>query len=149
MYTIKAVAEATGIPPATLRAWERRYAVVRPPRSPTGYRLYDESLIQDLRVMRELVAVGHPASEAARIVAGRRQDVAAASPSPPISELIAAARAADPAVISAAVAAGLAAPGSLRADRRLLACWAQPTWQLSELLTDWQRRSVLGQRSSP
>ncbi|EFT82499.1 hypothetical protein HMPREF9602_01405 [Cutibacterium acnes HL030PA2] len=46
-------------------------------------------------------------------------------------------------------AAGLAAPGSLRADRRLLACWAQPTWQLSELLTDWQRRSVLGQRSSP
>lgn len=110
MYTIRAVAEATGIPPATLRAWERRYAVVRPARSPAGYRLYDESLIQDLRVMRELVAVGHPASEAARVVAGRRQDAAAASPSPPISELIAAARSADPAAISAAVAAGLAAP---------------------------------------
>ena len=32
MYSIKAVAQATGLTVETLRAWERRYAVVTPVR---------------------------------------------------------------------------------------------------------------------
>ena len=42
MYTVKHAAELTGIPAATLRMWERRYAVVTPVRSESGYRLYDD-----------------------------------------------------------------------------------------------------------
>ena len=39
MYTIGRVAALTGVPVATLRAWERRYGVVEPVRTDSGYRL--------------------------------------------------------------------------------------------------------------
>ena len=35
-YEINEVAKLTGLAPARLRAWERRYAVVRPARLPHG-----------------------------------------------------------------------------------------------------------------
>ncbi|MFN8099036.1 MAG: MerR family transcriptional regulator [Dermatophilaceae bacterium] len=72
MYTIKQASERTGIPPATLRAWERRYAVLRPPRSAGGYRLYDDASIRDLEVMTGLVALGRSPRQAADEVAARR-----------------------------------------------------------------------------
>ncbi|MGZ8563397.1 MAG: MerR family transcriptional regulator [Candidatus Limnocylindria bacterium] len=34
-----------------LRAWERRYAIVEPMRTDSGYRLYDEAAIDRLRAM--------------------------------------------------------------------------------------------------
>ena len=40
MYTIKRASEMVGVPVATLRAWQRRYGVVNPGRSESGYRLY-------------------------------------------------------------------------------------------------------------
>jgi DNA-binding transcriptional MerR regulator/methanogenic corrinoid protein MtbC1 len=58
MYTIKQAAARTGIPIPVLRAWERRYAVVRPHRTPSGYRVYDEDAIARLRAMRHLVDQG-------------------------------------------------------------------------------------------
>jgi DNA-binding transcriptional MerR regulator len=51
-YTIGAVAEQTGIPAATLRIWERRYALVTPARSEGGYRLYSERDVALLRWAR-------------------------------------------------------------------------------------------------
>ncbi|MBK6886765.1 MAG: MerR family transcriptional regulator [Tetrasphaera sp.] len=72
MYTIRQAAALTGIPAATLRAWERRYAVVAPARSDGGYRLYDEAAIRALEVMAGLVALGHSPQRAALEVAGRR-----------------------------------------------------------------------------
>ena len=65
MYTVKQAAALTGIPGATLRAWERRYAVVEPDRSAGGYRRYDERQLADLRAMAQLVNSGVPASLAA------------------------------------------------------------------------------------
>ena len=41
-FTIKAVCDQTGILPVTLRAWERRHAVLKPHRSENRYRLYSE-----------------------------------------------------------------------------------------------------------
>lgn len=70
MYTIKQVAQATGTPPATLRAWERRYGVGAPARTESGYRLYDDTAVAVLRRMGELVAAGWPPSRAAREVGG-------------------------------------------------------------------------------
>lgn len=72
MFTIKQAAQLTGIPPATLRAWERRYAVLRPPRSAGGYRLYDDAAIRELDVMAALVGLGHSPQQAAAEVGARR-----------------------------------------------------------------------------
>jgi DNA-binding transcriptional MerR regulator/methylmalonyl-CoA mutase cobalamin-binding subunit len=65
VYTIKQAAARTGIPIPVLRAWERRYAVVRPKRTPSGYRVYDEEAIARLRAMRHLVDQGWSRSAAA------------------------------------------------------------------------------------
>lgn len=53
VYNIKAVVEATGLPAATLRAWERRYGALAPGRTDSGYRLYSA---QDIKVLRWLKA---------------------------------------------------------------------------------------------
>ena len=55
MYTIKQAAARTGLNVPTIRAWERRYGVVEPSRTPAGYRLYDELSIARLQAMRRLV----------------------------------------------------------------------------------------------
>jgi DNA-binding transcriptional MerR regulator/methylmalonyl-CoA mutase cobalamin-binding subunit len=55
MYTIKQASTRTGIAIPTIRAWERRYGVVEPTRTPAGYRLYDEDAITRLVAMRQLV----------------------------------------------------------------------------------------------
>jgi MerR family transcriptional regulator, light-induced transcriptional regulator len=41
-YNVKAVSHLVGIPPVTLRAWERRYGLPTPQRGVQGYRLYSE-----------------------------------------------------------------------------------------------------------
>jgi DNA-binding transcriptional MerR regulator/methylmalonyl-CoA mutase cobalamin-binding subunit len=55
VYTIKQAAARTGLTIPTIRAWERRYAVVSPARTDAGYRLYDEAAIERLAAMRTLV----------------------------------------------------------------------------------------------
>ncbi len=79
MYTIKEAALRTGVSIPLLRAWERRYAIVRPVRTASGYRLYDEPAIDRLRAMRRLIDNGWSASQAARqIETGRVPDEVAA-----------------------------------------------------------------------
>lgn len=58
MYTIKRAAELTGLSVATLRAWERRYGIVSPQRTDSGYRLYDAAAVRALSVMNSLVQEG-------------------------------------------------------------------------------------------
>lgn len=71
MYTIKQAAARSGVGVSLLRAWERRYGVVAPIRTPGGYRLYDDEAITRLRSMRQLVDGGWAASQAAEaVVAG-------------------------------------------------------------------------------
>jgi MerR family transcriptional regulator, light-induced transcriptional regulator len=65
MYTIKRASEMVGVPVATLRAWQRRYGVVNPGRSASGYRLYGADDIAVLRRMHALVASGWSPKEAA------------------------------------------------------------------------------------
>jgi DNA-binding transcriptional MerR regulator/methylmalonyl-CoA mutase cobalamin-binding subunit len=71
-YRIRAVAEITGVHEATLRAWERRYSFPTPRRTTSGYRLYGEREIAQVRRMRELCESGVSASEAAAIVVRER-----------------------------------------------------------------------------
>lgn len=72
MYTIKQAAARSGLSVPTLRAWERRYGVVHPERTPTGYRLYDDDAIANLIAMRHLVEVERirPSQAASQILSG-------------------------------------------------------------------------------
>src|SRR4051794_27389129 len=69
MYTIKEAALRSGVSVPLLRAWERRYGVVEPERTASGYRLYDDRAITRLRAMRALIAEGWSASNAAARIA--------------------------------------------------------------------------------
>lgn len=57
-FTIRAASALTGINPNTLRAWERRYGIVRPERTPKGYRLYTEDDLQRLRAIQRAMQAG-------------------------------------------------------------------------------------------
>jgi DNA-binding transcriptional MerR regulator len=59
-FSIKAVSKATGLTVETLRAWERRYAVVQPVRDPSGRRSYAAADIARLRLLRAATELGHP-----------------------------------------------------------------------------------------
>lgn len=64
LYNIKAVVQATGISPSTLRAWERRYRVCQPQRTESGYRLYSDRDIAMIRWLKAQVDAGMAISQA-------------------------------------------------------------------------------------
>lgn len=82
MYTIKQAALRSGVNVALLRAWERRYGIVEPMRTDSGYRLYDEAAIDRLRAMRSLVDAGWSARQAAeRVTSASPAELDTMSPS--------------------------------------------------------------------
>lgn len=64
-YEIHEVAELTGLASARLRAWERRYEVVRPRRMPNGYRAYTADQVALLRAFARLIEAGERIGELA------------------------------------------------------------------------------------
>ncbi len=66
-FTIKAVAQATGLTVETLRAWERRYEVVQPSRDGSGRRTYSASDVARLRLLRSATELGHTISRLAQL----------------------------------------------------------------------------------
>lgn len=48
-FPIREVARLTGVNPVTLRAWERRYGLIVPRRTPKGHRLYDETHVKRIQ----------------------------------------------------------------------------------------------------
>jgi MerR family transcriptional regulator, light-induced transcriptional regulator len=87
MYTIKQASALTGVGAPLIRAWERRYGVVKPARTVAGYRLYDDAAIEVLRAMRGLVDSGWSPSEAARAI-GAGEVTVPVSPRPTHAELV-------------------------------------------------------------
>ena len=78
-YRSGAVARLTRIPVATLRVWERRYAVSRSRLSPSGHRLYSLQDVTRLALIKQLVDRGSPIGSIARLsVEALRQMLGAA-----------------------------------------------------------------------
>ncbi len=73
-YRINSVSEQTGVPEATLRAWERRYQVPKPLRTPSGYRLYSPHDVQQVQQIRALCEGGMSPADAAKEVAIRSSE---------------------------------------------------------------------------
>jgi MerR family transcriptional regulator, light-induced transcriptional regulator len=71
----------TGVSPELLRAWERRYGLLHPSRTPTGLRLYSDGDVARVQEMREHLGRGLAAAEAAALAArGGGSDAAPEAP---------------------------------------------------------------------
>ncbi len=66
-YRIGLTTQITGIRPETLRAWERRYEVVKPIRTDAGDRLYTQADIDRLLLIKKLVDNGDAISAVANL----------------------------------------------------------------------------------
>lgn len=73
-YTIHVVSQKTGIPPVTIRAWERRYSLLAPQRGENRYRLYSEQDIAILDWIRNRIAQGLSISKAVNSLNKRLQE---------------------------------------------------------------------------
>ena len=73
-HPIRVVARRTGLTPATIRAWERRYGVIQPARSQGGQRLYSDLDLERLDTLRGLTERGRSISSVASL--GREEAAA-------------------------------------------------------------------------
>ena len=73
-----AVARMLRMPVATLRVWERRYAVTAPTLSTSGQRLYSAHDVQRLTLIKQLTDQGHAIGRLAALDMAQLQRVAAA-----------------------------------------------------------------------
>jgi DNA-binding transcriptional MerR regulator len=80
------LAKRTGVSPELLRAWEQRYGLLQPTRTPGGFRLYSAADEARVQRMQRLVAGGLAAAQAARLVLSDAQP-APPTASPPATTL--------------------------------------------------------------
>ena len=107
----------TGVSETTLRAWERRYALLRPGRSEGGFRLYADDDVGRVRSMQEHLGRGVSASEAARLALDEPETSGVAPVEGLANELSAALEALDDVAAQAALdrtLATLSVEGALR-----------------------------------
>jgi MerR family transcriptional regulator, light-induced transcriptional regulator len=129
----------SGVSPQLLRAWERRYGLLRPRRSDGGLPLYSADDLARVRAMQQRLARGLAAAEAAALAAG----------APPRRV---AAAAVDPAAIREELGAGVAALDEPSTQSILDALLAAATLDvvlsqvivpyLHDLGDQWQRREA-------
>ncbi|KPJ92480.1 MAG: hypothetical protein AMS18_07300 [Gemmatimonas sp. SG8_17] len=74
-HPIQVVARRSGLTADVLRAWEKRYTVVTPGRSKGGRRLYSDSDIERLRLIREAVAGGRRVGQLAHLQVDELRDL--------------------------------------------------------------------------
>lgn len=78
LFPIREVSRLTGVNPVTLRAWERRYGLIRPTRTDSGHRLYSMADVEAVRSIlawtERGVAVSKVGSILARSAASREAD---------------------------------------------------------------------------
>ena len=67
-FPIRILSEQTGVPATTLRAWERRYGLLKPARTPKGHRLYKQADLETVRQVVQLLEAGSTISKAVKII---------------------------------------------------------------------------------
>ncbi|MDQ5769855.1 MerR family transcriptional regulator [Thiothrix subterranea] len=76
LFPIGTVSEQTGVNTVTLRAWERRYGLLKPRRTPKGHRLYSRQDVDRVKQVLVLLEQGIPV--------GRVRDVLDSGETPPM-----------------------------------------------------------------
>lgn len=74
--TIGTVAEAAGVNVPTVRYYERRGIIPEPPRTPSGYRQYDETVVDRIRFIRRAQDLGFALEEIEDLLGLRVDDPA-------------------------------------------------------------------------
>lgn len=92
--TIQAVSQLLEIPAPTIRSWERRYGIPPTRRSSGGHRRFFPDELTLLRSMRDEIARGHRASDAANRV--RHASIVGSPHQPLIDDFLSAAQQLDP-----------------------------------------------------
>ncbi|MCX7961079.1 MAG: MerR family transcriptional regulator [Burkholderiales bacterium] len=82
LFPIRTVAGLTGVAPVTLRAWERRYGLVKPLRSVGGHRLYRRSDIDTIHRVVALLGKGIAIGQVRRSLAAAARRTGEASEAP-------------------------------------------------------------------
>ena len=67
-FPIRTVSALTGVSTVTLRAWERRYGLLCPVRTPSGHRLYTHAHVEEVRRVLALVERGIPVSRVRQVL---------------------------------------------------------------------------------
>jgi MerR family transcriptional regulator, light-induced transcriptional regulator len=76
------LSKRSGVSPELLRAWERRYGLLRPTRSPGGLRLYSPADLERVQLMRRHLADGVAAAEAATLALRAESDESSGTAAP-------------------------------------------------------------------
>jgi len=71
LYPIRTVSSLTGVNSITLRAWERRYGLIKPVRTPKGHRLYTQNDIDLIQQVLELLDKGISIGQVKDYLAGK------------------------------------------------------------------------------
>lgn len=66
-YPVGTASRLTGLSPEVIRAWERRYGVVEPLRTPGGTRRYSAADLKRLRLVKAAVDAGYRIGQVARL----------------------------------------------------------------------------------
>ena len=74
MFPIRILSEKTTVGTSTLRAWERRYGLLIPERTPKGHRLYSESDIKRVHKILDLLDDGHSLPVIAGMLASNKYE---------------------------------------------------------------------------
>jgi DNA-binding transcriptional MerR regulator/methanogenic corrinoid protein MtbC1 len=136
-WRIKEFADIVGVPEATLRAWERRYALLQPERTSGNFRLYTRADERRIRSMQAHMARGMAPAQAASIALSESevQVVRPARPAVLVEALILAAEVFDATRFDALLDTAFAF-GQLTAIRDVVL----PT--LVEIGTRWERAAM-------
>ena len=73
LVPIRTIASLTGVNPVTLRAWERRYKLLEPTRTPKGHRLYSTADIDLIKRVVSLLESGISISQVKQILTADAQ----------------------------------------------------------------------------
>ena len=65
-FPIRILAERTGVPPSTIRAWERRYGILQTQRTPSGHRHYSDEDVMFVKRLQAHLDQGSSISRAIR-----------------------------------------------------------------------------------
>ncbi|PSM32477.1 MerR family transcriptional regulator [Haliangium sp. UPWRP_2] len=88
-YRIRTVSQMTGLSPALIRAWEARYRLVVPERTPAGYRLYSDEDVALLQGAQRLVQRGIAPMEVAQLPRAQLKEASgAAVHEPPVTSSV-------------------------------------------------------------
>ncbi|MDR3434268.1 MAG: MerR family transcriptional regulator [Rouxiella aceris] len=70
LYSIGEVARICGINPVTLRAWQRRYGLLKPQRSEGGHRLFDDQDLETIQTILAWINRGVPVGQVKALLEG-------------------------------------------------------------------------------